>query len=300
MNKVVERIDQIREVIRMGMKILSSEEDKGKVNKINIITGIDMTVSPPQVLVSSISLKSCSETEEFLSSAFFQKAIYRPVKRGIVLLDVVGYSKGDNLMQAAFLSIFNSAIKYALDINKISSNGEYIEQIIPTGDGCYIIFKESINDRFFKVVFSLISAMNVVQNHVLKEFGRNHKVGERINLKVGCTLEETDFFYDLAGNRNCYGVGMNETSRILTYGQKTVENKYKNESTDDSIFLGENVFSQAEQLYQHIKKIDNNIKMDFLGDIKDKHDKSRKIWWMRGGSKNIAISLYSPGERPTQ
>jgi len=141
--------------------------------------------------------------------------------------------------------------------------------------------------------------MNVVQNHVLKEFGRNYKVGKRINLRVGCTLDETDFFYDLVGNRNCYGVGMNETNRILTYGQKTVKEKYKNESTDDSIFLGESAFSQAERLYQHLKKIDNNIKIDFLGDIKDKHDKSRKIWWMRGGSKNIAISLYSPGEYPT-
>lgn len=288
-------LEKLTLLLKNGVKI-DSIEQQGDATTLRLISGVNLTPSPPQLLMGEVVLKTSPELQTFLASGLVDTALYHPVQRGIVLADMVAYSKGDTALQAAYLSTFGLAITSALEFARIFSKTKTVEQIIPTGDGCYIVFDKSLNDRFFRVVFGMIARMQHVQNRILKQAGLPYGAGERIHLRLSCELGETDFFYDLAGNRNCFGTGMNEASRILSCGTQEANKRFQGESTEDSIFLGEKVFPQAERLQAWLSKICLGTQLDPLGDLIDKHDMSRKVWWMRGMSKAFGLGLFSFNE----
>ena len=93
--------------------------------------------------------------EQYLKSDEIESIKYAPKERGLLLIDVVGYSKYDTLGQAAIISIFKQSLDSALLTAKIFSEIKVIEQIIPNGDGCYVVFSEQINDRFLRIVLAV-------------------------------------------------------------------------------------------------------------------------------------------------
>jgi|GEM_PF-1729900 len=279
-------------LLENGAKVEAIEEEDAEIT-VRVVAGIDLTPHPPELLLLKTTLKRSVEVENFLNSPLAAAAILRPVKRGIILVDIMDYSKGDTVMQAAFLSIFQLAIKEQLRLQRTFAKDEFVDQIVPTGDGCYIVFHESVNDRFFRVVFGLLSSMNVVQNRILKAIGRDHKSGKRVDLRVGCEIGETDFFFDISGNRNCFGPGMNEAARILSCGEAAIQKRFPDHPTGGSIFLGANVHPQARALHQWLTSIQPGTRLRPLGNLKDKHHSSRNVWWMTGVSKFISPNLFS-------
>jgi hypothetical protein len=89
---------------------------------------------------------------------------------------------------------------------------------------------------------------------------------------------------------------MNEAARVLAYGQKDAEEKYKGESTFDTIFFDQTVYDQAKPFIDWLQKIKQEIELVELGYIADKHGMTRKIWWIRNLPKHLAVNLYSPDE----
>lgn len=290
-------IDNLKLLLKNCVKIYNIEYTDKEV-KIGVIRGVDITSMQPEVLVTNCNVKKTSDIENLLASDIVKQKIYNPINRGIILVDIVGYSKGDTLMQGVYLQIFQNAINRTLSFLEIYTKGKFVEQIVASGDGCYIIFNEELNDRFFKVVFGIISQFHVLQNQVLKEFSRSFKEGDRIKLRIGCVIGETDFFTDLSGNRNCFGTGMNEAARILSCGEKEAKKIHSDEVTDiteNTIFIGESVYPQSNQI---ILWLTNNLNqkcyLDELGNLEDKHGTKRKVWWMRGLSLYFALNLFSP------
>ena len=288
-----EIVDQLKNIIENGIKIYSADEAN---QKLEIIGGLEITEQKTEVLISKHKIQFDDELKEFIKTESFRNAIFNPVKRGIILIDIAGYSKGDTLYQAAVLSTFNQVIKKSLDAIKEFSNGKLIEQIIPTGDGCYIVFNEGINEKFFRALLTFNSEMNTIQNLILDRFSKDNKKCEKLRIRLGCTLNETDFFYDATGNRNCYGVGMNEAARILSYGQKESENLYPGSNSFDTIFFDETIYPQAKPLIDLFKRIKKDIELVELGDVADKHGIKRKIWWLRNMPKHLAFNLFSEQE----
>ena len=284
-----ESISSLNEIIDRGMKIYHVDEGNGKIQ---IIEGIEIKNGNTEVLVSSYKLDLTEEFKNYIQSDKFQNALFKPTKRGIILIDIAGYSKGNTLYQASALSIFNQVIKLSLSKSYLLSNKKNVEQIVPTGDGCYIVFNESINDRFFRIIFMIVSQMNVIQNRVLMKFNKKPSDENKFHIRVGCTLNEVDIFHDASGHINCYGIGMNEAARILNYGYKEVKEKYNDESID-TIFIDESVYDQAKSLVDWIKSISQKGEIIDLGEISDKHDMKRNIWWIKNLPKNLAIHLYS-------
>jgi len=121
---------------------------------------------------------------------------------------------------------------------------------------------------------------------------------KNLELRIACDLGEVDFFIDMNRNRNCYGTGINEVTRILQYGNRRVKEIFKEETTEGTIFLGASVHDQALKLSSHLSAVHtkDKITIDDLGDVKDKHEMTRRIWWMRGISKYIAIPFHSVEE----
>lgn len=288
-------IDYLKSLLQGGAKIHSVKEDNEYIY-VSVIRGVDLSLSPPEVLVSKCKMNKSDQLKEFLLSDSTQNSQFLPRNRGIILIDIAEYSRGNSLLQSAFLVSFQNAIKEILSVHEIYSKGKFIEQIIPTGDGCYIIFHDSLNDRFFRIAFGIISIMHVKQNQLLKEFKREFKAGNRVGIRVGCELGETDFFYDISGNRNCFGTGMNEAARILSCGHNEVTRSYREKSDLNTIFFGENVLKQARDLRKWLISSSPNSQLDELGSLADKHGDRRNVYWMHSFSKYLAINLFTPQE----
>lgn len=286
-------IKNLNQIIDTGIKLYSVDEEN---QKIEIIGGLEITEEKTDVLISAHKIKFDEELKEFVKTDKFKNALFKPAYRGIILIDIAGFSKGDTLYQAAVLTIFNQVIKQSLDALKQFSKGPIVEQIIPTGDGCYIVFNEGINEKFFRAILTINSEMNTMQNRILEKFSKDNKKCDKLHIRLGCTLNETDFFYDAAGNRNCYGTGMNEAARVLTYGQNEVETRYPGTNTFDSIFFDETIFSQAKPIIDLLKRIKRDIEFIELGEVSDKHGMTRKIWWVKNLPRHLAFNLFSPQE----
>lgn len=215
--------------------------------------------------------------KEFLAGDFVKDAIYNPTPRGIALVDMVGYSRGSTAVQSFFLMVLKCAIKRSVTFPVLKQ--EDVELIIPTGDGCYIVFNELSNDNFLMAVLRIFCEFKRVQNLMNQMSGCPTKENNETYLRIGCELGETDFFYDINDNKNCYGVGMNEAARILSCGQSALEDE-KVESRD-SLFYGESVAPQAERIRHNYTAINKTLEINDLGALPDKHGKTRKVWWMR-------------------
>lgn len=291
-------IEIISKDISNGSKIYSIE-DKGDYIYVSTIKGVDMSETSPNVLVNKYNIKKTPIINDFLSSETISTASLNPLKRGIILIDIIGYSKGNTLLQGAYLSIFNEAINSILETQQIFAKDNIIEQIIPTGDGCYLVCNESINDRFFRLVFGILSNFHVHQNRVLKDMGLPYKSGKRLAIRVGCILGEVDFITDVSGNRNCFGIGMNEAARVLSCGQKYVKEELS-KPDENTLFFDDSVLQQAQGIVKWIKDItsDKNpaIEIIELGMLEDKHHFKRNVWWMCNIPQHVAVQLYSTQE----
>lgn len=270
----IDVVEKIRVLLELGGKI-SKINDTGSEIDIDIITGLDQTGSELEAIPITWRLPASKELKEFLDCDFVKDATYNQTVRGIVLIDMVGYSKGDTPVQAFFLTVFKTSIKNTL--KPPFFNRENLQLIVPTGDGCYIVFNECLNENFLSYVFPIFAEFKRIQRLMNEKSGCPVSENNEIHLRIGCELGETDFFYDINKNKNCYGDGMNEAARILSCGQAEVGGR----ASRDSIFFGEKVANQAERLRHQYSATGHEMEITNLGLLYDKHCKSRNVWWMR-------------------
>jgi hypothetical protein len=263
--------------VKSGAKIYKISESSGEIE---IIKGIVFLKHNPEILISKYKIEFSVSLKKLIQSKKFQDALYKPKTRGVVLIDVADYSKGDSLYFASILTVFNTLINNI--VNLLETKNKLVEQIIPTGDGCYMVFNESMNSDFFKIVFMIINEMNKLQSSILKKFSKKSTFQNKLHLRISCTLNETDFFRDVAGNRNCYGIGLNEAERILDSGQNEVLFKYPDQHSLDSVFFDETVLDQAKNILESLKeKTNHKPEIKNLGVLNDKHGIKRNIWWLK-------------------
>lgn len=269
-------VEKLKQLLELGGKV-SRIQETGTEMQIDVITGLDSTGSELEAIPITVSLAISKELKEFLSGDFVKDATYNPTQRGIVLVDMVGYSKGDTPVQSFFLMVLKCAIKRALT-SPVFKQGD-VDLIIPTGDGCYIIFNKCLNDKILEAAFRIFREFKEIQNLMKIKSGCPINKNNELYLRIGCELGETDFFFDINDNKNCYGDGMNEAARILSCGQSEVEKKELD--SRDSIFCGESVVPQAERIIQRDARTNKTLEFIDLGVLSDKHCQERNVWWMR-------------------
>jgi hypothetical protein len=286
--KKVLTIKRLSHLIESGTKIYEVDEPNGKIE---IIEGIVFTKDEPDILISKYRIDFTDQLKRFIKSDKFQDSIFKPKKRGVLLIDIVDYSKGNSLYLASILTVFNTVLNRI--VLKLENINKLVEQIIPFGDGCYLVFNETINTSFFKTVLIIINEMNNFQDIILKKFSKKRTADNKLHIRISCTLGETDFFYDISGNRNCYGIALNEAARLLNYGQNEILRKYPDERALNSVFFDETVLAQAKSLIKRLNK--NSLyhpSIKDLGYVTDKHKIKRQIWWLTDLPMDSSIDLY--------
>ncbi len=281
-------IEKLINLINRGTKIYKIDKPN---ERIEIIEGIVFDNDGPHVLISKYQIAFTDQLKALIETDKFQDAIFRPRNRGVMLIDIVDYSKGNSLYFASLLTVFNTILHQV--ILKLKTINKLVEQIVPSGDGCYLVFNENINNSFFKIVLIILNEMNNLQDDILEKHLRIRKSDKKLHLRISCTLNETDFFYDISGNRNCYGIALNEASRILHSAQNEIAAKFPNEDSFDSVFFDKTVVGQANSLIKSLNKNSQyNVSIIDLGYISDKHVIERQIWWMKDLPLNRSIDLY--------
>ena len=201
----------------------------------------------------------------------------------IVLFDIVGFSKCDTYKQWADIMLFQHYLKSETFRNKFILKQVNVTHFVPTGDGCYLIADECEPETALGFVFSILQGFQCVQPD--DEFP--------MSLRASALLGDVVPFMDLAMHKNYLGEGMNEGSRILTYGQKTLEDDFferaKKERNGNaplneevkmfsrnSLFLGDSLSAFVKDY------VEKSTGLYFYENVPDKHGKTRNITVLQG------------------
>lgn len=199
-------------------------------------------------------------------------------KKLIILIDIVGFSKGTTREQVYKIYSFEHyVIKHVLSNLLNHKNRIHINQFIPTGDGCYIVADECEPKIALDFLTALIRGFQYI----------NVEDEEPWALRVSALFGECVPFLDLAHHKNYVGDGMNEAARILSYGQSALEKKFLEENpcldisdaklfSRNSLYVGDNLSEQIKEYCDEEKQVYH------LKQIPDKHGKCRNITVLQG------------------
>lgn len=197
----------------------------------------------------------------------------------IILIDIVGFSKRSTREQVYNIYLFQRYIISQVLTNRLGSFTKkiHIQNFIPTGDGCYIVADECTPENALSFLVALVGGFKEIQD----------ENGNTLSLRASALIGSCVPFIDLAKHINYVGEGMNEAARILSYGQKALEDQYMEKHPDaeildskkysrNSLYLGESLFFKLEDYQEDCNEIIR------FSDIPDKHGKTRNIAILQG------------------
>jgi len=124
-----------------------------------------------------------------------------------VFLDVVGYTTYNIENQATIVESIEGIVKGAISdcyfLGSFSSPVYYL----PTGDGtCIVLENETEDDQHMKVALSVLKRI----------FKYNASATVKFEARIGVNENKDIAYYDINGNRNFAGRGINYASRIMS------------------------------------------------------------------------------------
>ena len=269
-------LEKARRDAKTWHKLLAIHQD-GDDTVVTVVRGLCLG-HEPSVLADELRFVSSPELTSFLAAPEIQQKLFRPSQRGIVLVDVAGYSKFDTRGQSGILTILYEGLQLAKFSSDLFSRGPSIDQIVPTGDGCFIIFKPASSDRLLQSVFSIQSSFYCHQKGLLKMRGKQHL--NVLGIQLACHVGDVDFIIDSAGSRNAYGTGLNEAARILQYGPPALEKKLGGEAATGVAFFSKELDSQARPIIDFFDRRParaGQVKFIDLGRVRGKHDSELEL-----------------------
>ena len=273
-------------------KVLSLTRAQSRII-IKVVRGLRLT-GGPTVISEEFQMNATPELEEFLATREFQRKLFQPSKRGVVLVDVAGYSRYDTTGQSAILTMFYESLQMAESSNDLFSGEPSIDQIVPTGDGCFIVFKPEVTDRVFKSVFSIHASFCAYQKRLLNK-PKTEVAEEFVGIRLACHVGDVDFIVDSAGNRNAYGTGLNETARVLHYGRTALKKQLGGEDPVSVVFYRSDLHSQAEPLVRYFGQLPHvTAKVIDLGTVTAKHGHPLEIRCIKDLPWHILFPFNSP------
>ena len=144
-------------------------------------------------------------------------AEFKEEEKLIILIDIVGFSKDTTRNQVYKIYLFQRYLMAQVMGNRHSFNGKVnINHFVPTGDGCYIVAEKCEPETALNLLITIISGFKDIKT----------ENGLAMSLRASALFGKVIPFIDMAHHLNYIGDGMNEASRILSGGQKTLEENY--------------------------------------------------------------------------
>lgn len=205
-------------------------------------------------------------------------AEFPEVRKLIILIDIVGFSKSSTREQVNNIYLFQRYLVGNILNNHLGfSRRIHISQFIPTGDGCYIVADECDPETALDFLVTLTGGFSQMKDDDEKPLA----------LRASALIGSCVPFIDIAKHKNYIGEGMNEAARILSGGQQALENKFAKENPDASVldakiysrntlYLGDSLTGPINDYKEYCNSIDH-----FLN-VPDKHGKKRNVTALQG------------------
>ena len=196
----------------------------------------------------------------------------------IILADIVGFSQDSTREQVRKIYLFQRYLGMQVINSKMSFQKRVqVSHFVPTGDGCYIIADNCKPEIALNFLVSLISGFKSIQT------GDEKPMALRASALIGSCVP----ILDMARHKNYIGEGMNEAARILSGGQKSLEEEFLRKNPDkseadakafseNSLYLG---LSLAEGIESYADACQEVVRYE---GVADKHGKRRDIVILRG------------------
>jgi len=227
------------------------------------------------------------EIEERRQEKLFQisRAIPNPIaeipegNKLIILIDIVGFSKSTTREQVYNIYLFQRYLSSQVLSNRMDlfTKKIKIRNFIPTGDGCYIVADECEPEAALDFLVALIGGFKELVN----------EEGQHLSLRASAMIGSCVPFIDIAKHLNFVGEGMNEAARILSGGQKCLEDKFKSEnpaaSELDAKMYSRNCLYLGDSLIEQIKDYQEDCKTILtFKEVTDKHGRKRNVTVLQG------------------
>ncbi len=201
-------------------------------------------------------------------------------KKLIVLVDIVGFSKKNTYDQWRGLMIFQQYLRSTVLKSNLLRHVN-VTHFVPTGDGCYMLANECEPELALEFVCSIVRGFQKVQPE--DEFP--------LSLRASALIGQVMPIMDLAMHKNYIGEGMNEGSRVLSGGQKSLEEfyiqNYRKEHNKEPVNEDVKMFSRNsvfvdDSLSGYVQKFAEFGKLYEFKNVADKHGKMRNITVLQG------------------
>lgn len=234
-------IEQLIQKVRDGFKIKELHAESKRI----VLVGNEQISVGKEDLIRTKLAASDEEIQEFIRSPFYLQALLQVHERGVVLVDLADFSKLSNDEQVKLITRFQVYLRHIINLNQ-----KYIESVLSTGDGYFIIFHQDFH-RMLKFVMALISQLSFYN---FEDVGVN-KFYFRISVNIG----DVHFFYDINDRLNYVGDAMNDAKRLIDMIPHTKEN---------TVYLDEQVYK---------KHLTDGYKFSSVQSQRDKHNKEHRF-----------------------
>lgn len=151
----------------------------------------------------TIGVPDGKEVEDFFASEIFKKGLMKPVNVGIILIDLIGFSKNPDDTQLKMIVRYQCEVRKAIKEYDVSS-------LISIGDGTILVFEENnIKD--------LVNCLLEIKKKIT-EFNSNFNSNNipEIDYRIGVHIGNAFRYKDINKEYNYVGTGINIAQRVST------------------------------------------------------------------------------------
>lgn len=188
------QLEELRRQLASGFLIAEHREDNG----------VHHFVLPAlEYSAYTISVPDGPEVRNFLASDEFTRAVMRPVRIGVALLDLVGFSANADETQLKLI------VRYQCEVRKAIADFK-IARLLSIGDGTIFIFADGDIGSMPECLLAI--------DHAIGGFNLDFKwdgVPEIVH-RIGAHVGMGYCFRDINGDQNYVGTGINMAQRVST------------------------------------------------------------------------------------
>lgn len=183
----------------------------------------------------------------------------------MVLVDIVGFSLLSDLDQYQSVLAISEGVRESLAlVDRVPGTAAIYEELIPTGDGFFILLRREQVGLGPLVALSLRNYLLYRQRQMATPFA-----GVRVSAHHGTVMP----FTDAAGKANFVGSGLNDCARLQSLPVLVARHGRRFAGDDNGVFISTVCWRRSQNSFDYRKLVKQGFRVSPEFDFQDKHGK---------------------------